>query len=105
MGEAPPSWYTAAQSVFSDEPHICLRECFWSAPDRVAIERYFVIPLGSDEVETYVSTTQAYSEREYGSVLREAGFGEVRRYASLAGDEPGAEPGLFVLVARTGPVT
>jgi SAM-dependent methyltransferase len=105
VGEGIPSWYTAAQSVFSDEPHLCLRECFWIPQDRVAVERYFVVSLDSGDVATYVSTTQAYSDQQYTAVLRETGFADITRYASLSGDRPEAEPGLFVLVARTEQVT
>jgi hypothetical protein len=99
-GEVDPSWFTARQSVFSDEPHLCLRECCWHPTHRAATERHFVVPLSGAAVRSYTSTTQAYSDDEYTGVLLDTAFTKIVRYESLAGDAEGAEPGLFVLVAQ-----
>lgn len=100
VGEESPTWYTARQSVFSDAPHLCLRECSWHLPQRAATERYCVVSLPAGDVATYVSTLQAYSEAEYAALLREAGFDHIRHHASLAGEGADPEPGLFVVAAR-----
>ncbi len=64
LGEQEPTWFSASQGIFSDEPHLCLCEGDWHPDSRVATERYFVVALGSSEVASYVNTTQAYSDRE-----------------------------------------
>ena len=100
IGEGCPIWYTSRQSVFSDAPHLCLRECSWHPQHRAATERYFVVSLPATDGATYVSTLQAYSEDEYASLLREAGFDRIRQHASLAGERAEPQDGLFVLEAR-----
>ena len=100
IGEGNPSWYTAQRGVFSDRPHLCLRECSWHPQHRAAIERYLVVSLPPAELAEYLSTTQAYSDEEYTSLLRGLGFDRITRHASLSGGHPEQEQGLFVLVAR-----
>ncbi|MCP5055659.1 MAG: class I SAM-dependent methyltransferase [bacterium] len=100
MGAGAPTWFTAQQGVFSDEPHLCLRECCWHPMQRAATERHFMVPLSGAALRVYTSTTQAYSDDEYLDVLVGSGFTKVERYDSLTGDAEGIEPGLFVLVAR-----
>lgn len=100
IGEGPPSWFTAQQSVFSDMPHLCLKECAWHPEYRASTERHFVVPLSGDGCRPYVSTARAYSDAEYAALLNQAGFEIAERVDSLTGDSVGADPGLFVLVAR-----
>jgi SAM-dependent methyltransferase len=100
LGAADATWYTAEKSVFSDEPHLCLRECAWHPGARAATEQFFVMTLPDGSVEGFVSTTQAFSEGEYSDMLRGAGFTDFRRCASLTGDTSEAEEGLFVLTAH-----
>lgn len=100
MGAGPPTWFTAQRSVFSDEPHLCLRECCWHPSHCAATERHFMIPLSGAELRVYTSTTRACSDDEYADALSDTGFTKVERYESLTGNVEGAESGLFVLVAR-----
>lgn len=102
IGSETPTWFRAPHSVFSDEPHLLLRECAWHAEQRTTTERYFALSLQSAEVVSFVSSTQAYSDAEYEQLLHDAGFAAVARHASLAG-EPGADDeGILVLVAGSG---
>ena len=100
LGGQPSTWFGARQSVFSDDPHLCLKECAWHDESRTAIERYVVVTLQSSEVAHYASTTQAYSDDEYGELLRDAGFRRVERHASLSGESSDDDAGMLVLVAR-----
>ncbi len=108
LAQQEPTWFSASQGIFCDEPHLCLREGDWHPDSRAATERYFVVALGSGEVASYVNTTQAYADGEYVDALQRAGFTEVERHLSLAGDaveaaaDSAAADGLFVLVARVG---
>ncbi|MDH3591293.1 MAG: class I SAM-dependent methyltransferase [Planctomycetota bacterium] len=100
IGASPPVWRTARNSVFSDRPHLWLRECAWHEPERAATERYFVAEPPATDVATYVCTTQAYADDEYRAMLRDAGFTRVSIHASLAGAHAASESGLVVSVAR-----
>lgn len=101
VGGRGPSWFSASHGLFSEEPYLCLYEAAWSDSERAAVERYLVISAATGEVTPYASTASAYSDAEYASMLREAGFEGSVRHESLDGGpgEPGE--GLFVLVART----
>lgn len=100
IGRAAPTWFSAERSLFSDEPHICLKDAFWYASEMVAVERYAVIDINTNNVTRYTSTTQAYSDQRYREMLQSSGFEDVQRYASLSGDTAEAEEGLHVLVGR-----
>jgi len=69
--------------LFSDKPHLCLQENFWDAANGVAIERTYIIDAATGEVRRNSSSTQAYSNEGYRSLLAESGFGEVVFYPCL----------------------
>ena len=100
IGKAIPTWFSAERSLFSDQPHICLKDAFWYASEMVAVERYSVIEASNNNLVHYTSTTQAYSDQAYQDMLHSLGFGDVQRYASLSGDVAEPEKGLYVLIAR-----
>lgn len=100
MGKRPPSWYSAEQGLFSDEPHLCLQENFWDAGEKVAIERYYVVDATTGLVRRHSASTQAYTDEEYRSMLVESGFGEVEFYKSLSGDEDSRTGGLMVVLSK-----
>ena len=100
LGKQPPTWFSAHRGLFSDQPHVCLRESEWHAASRAAVERYFIIDAGTAAVETYMSTTQAYSVSEYAMLLRDAGFDQPEQHRSLAGTALAGDSELFVLLAR-----
>jgi SAM-dependent methyltransferase len=101
IGARPPTWFSARRSVFLDEPHICLEQRAWHPESRATTEQYFVVSLRSAKVDRYVSTSQAYSDSGYASLLHDVGFNSFEHHASLTGDPAEAEEGLFVLTART----
>jgi SAM-dependent methyltransferase len=74
MGRRAPSWYAVQSGLFSDRPHICLRESRWHAGQRAAVERYLIIDAATAEVTRHAATTQAYTDEEYRDALVEAGF-------------------------------
>ena len=98
LGEREPIWYTAPSGLFSDGPHLCLRESAWSHTERAAVDRYFVWESEGCQPSEYVNTLKAYSEGEYRELLSAAGFAEPRRFHSLDGDAP-SQSDLFVLVS------
>ena len=102
LGHGPPTWFSADSSVFSDEPHLCLREVFWDEEHGTAIERYFIVGLddGAMQLQRYTSTLRACTEAQYESELDSADFDDVQRHESLTGSAATKDEGLPVLVAR-----
>jgi SAM-dependent methyltransferase len=100
LGEKPPSWYSADKGLFSDEPHLCLKEGFWDAERNVAIERYYIVNALTAEVARHSASTQAYTDDQYRSVLIECGFSGVEFYPSMTGDSGGAGRELTVVLSR-----
>ena len=100
VGMRAPSWYSADSGLFSERPHVVLKEAAWSEPPGVSIERYLVIDAQSAEVSEYAGTLHAHSEQSLRGWLADAGFDSVERYHSLAGVESDGQPDLFVVVAR-----
>lgn len=100
MGEAPPSWYSAKMGLFSEAPHLCLQENFWDAEDKVAVIRYYIIDAATGEVARHSSSTQAYTDQEYRSLLAECGFGEPVFYPALGGSTGNPEGDLMAILSQ-----
>jgi SAM-dependent methyltransferase len=100
LGKQPNSWYASEKGLFSDEPHLCLQENFWEADDGVAIERYFIIQAASGEVTRYSSSTQAYTDDEYRSLLTECGFVNVLFYPHLGDEAINPNNGLIAILCQ-----
>ncbi|MCO6450469.1 MAG: class I SAM-dependent methyltransferase [Caldilineales bacterium] len=103
LGQQPRSWFSAGQGLFGDEPHLVLRESFWNEAQNVAIERYYVIDGATTEAACHSSSTQAYADEEYRSMLAECGFGEVAFYPVLGGQMTDDPYDLPCLIARKQP--
>jgi SAM-dependent methyltransferase len=99
IGERDPSWYTAAPGLFSDRPHICLRESSWDPNQRTATERYFIVDAETGLAARHGATMQAYSDPEYRSLLRDCGFGEVDLRPSLSREPEDADDRLMAILA------
>ncbi len=99
IGEGERSWYSAASGLFSDQPHLCLRENSWDDARRAATTRYFIADARTGEVVRYAASYQAYRDAEYRALLTASGFREIEFFPSLAGfDSP--MPGLIAITAR-----
>ena len=86
IGERGFRWYSSLGGLFSDRPHICLREAHWQAAQKVSTERFYIIDGESGEVTRYAASIQGYSHDEYVDLFRECGFMGVVMYASLMGN-------------------
>jgi ubiquinone/menaquinone biosynthesis C-methylase UbiE len=100
MGNQPSTWYSSANGLFSDKPHLCLMESFWDGENAIATERFFIVDSASGQVTRYAFSTKAYDEGQITSMLREAGYGEVEIYPSLTGKASSDVDEFFVVVAR-----
>ncbi len=100
IGERPSLWYSAERGLFSEEPHLCLQESFWDEEERVAIERYYVIDAATGEVTRHASSTQAYTDEAYRSLLDACGFGREVVYPSLGGSPGGPKSDLIAILSE-----
>ena len=100
IGRSPVSWYSADAGVFSDEPHICVREHSWDADARAATRRFYVADVASGRISRYAQSLQAYTRQEYRDLLKEHGFRAVKFHPSLTGGVDPDEPAVMVIVAR-----
>jgi SAM-dependent methyltransferase len=100
MGGQPASWYSAEKGLFSDKPHLCLQENLWDAKNKVAIQRYYVIDAATGKVTRHSSSTQAYTNEEYRSLLAECGFGQVVFYPALGKSADSLQGNLLGIISR-----
>ena len=100
LGRQLSSWYSTEKGLFSDEPHLYLQENFWDAYYNVAIQRYYVINAATGKVAANSSSTQAYTNEEYRSLLAECGFGEVAFHPSLGESTDSLQGNLIVILSR-----
>ena len=100
MGQTPPSWYSAQQGVFSDQPYLCLVENFWHAAPKVAVERFYVVDAATGAVSRYTQSIQAYEQGDYHKLIGDLGYTQIQTFPSLTGKSEQADSNLFVLLAR-----
>jgi SAM-dependent methyltransferase len=100
IGEQLPSWYTTSSGLFSDRPHLCLRESSWDESTQIADERYFIVDAQTAETTRYGARVYGYTDQEYRSLLRECGFRDADFHPSLDGTTENADPNLIVILAR-----
>jgi len=98
LGEKPASWYATIGGLFSEQPHVVLQENFWNEHFHTTTIRYFAIDAGSGQVTQYSQTMQAYRNDEYCSLLTTSGFGEIRFFPGLLGED--SQKGIMAISAR-----
>jgi len=99
IGERDPSWYTADPGLFSDRPHLCLRESSWDPGQKNTTERYFIVDAQTGVAERHGATIQAYSDSEYQALLRDCGFAAVDFRPGLSRDPEDADDRLLAILA------
>jgi len=100
IGQAPSSWYGAESGLFSPNPHLVLTENFWDTPTNTATIRHFVVEAATGNVIRYAQSLQAYTDKEYISLLMESGFDEIEFIPSMSGIPDPDQEGLFVITAK-----
>lgn len=100
LGGGRPTWYSAESGLFLDRPHVCLMESFWDGEENVATERYYVVQAPAGSVTRYASSTQAYTDEGYRSLLAEAGFRDATFHPSLRGEPDRSQADFLVIVAE-----
>ncbi len=98
LGEKPASWYSAMAGLFSKQPHVVLQENFWNDQLHTTTIRYFIIDADSGKVTQYSQSMRAYQDEEYRSLLTASGFGDIKIYPGLLGED--SPKGLIAISAR-----
>jgi SAM-dependent methyltransferase len=99
MGERPATWYSAKSGLFSDDPHLCLRENFWHPETQTTTIRYYLVDAATTAVRRYAQTFQAYTDEGYAEMLEESGLGDIEFHGAMGESDQGAGD-LMVIVAR-----
>lgn len=99
-GDSHTSWYSSADGLFSERPHLCLTESFWDAEVRVSTQRFMIIDAATGEVERHAMSNEAYTDDELVALASRSGFEDVRLLPSLIGVDDESQSTNLVLVAR-----
>jgi SAM-dependent methyltransferase len=105
IGEQGRTWYSSEAGLFSDRPHLCLKESFWDCASATATVRYFVADALTGHVTQHAQSFQAYTDAEYQSMLNECGFDHVEFFPSLTGVQDETSGELMAIVAKKHPHT
>ncbi|MCJ7714961.1 MAG: methyltransferase domain-containing protein [Anaerolineales bacterium] len=100
LGENPAAWHSVEEGLFSEEPHLYLQENFWDQEEKVAIQRYFIITAESADVTFHSSSTKAYTEEEYRTLLQQVGFDKIKVYPSVGLASDSFEDHLIAILAE-----
>ncbi len=100
IGHEPKTWDSAQTGLFSAAPHVYFQENIWDDDARVAIIRHYIIDAETGRVACHSSSTQAYTNQEYRTLLSECGFINPVFYSSLGGKEGEPEGVLLGIVAE-----
>jgi SAM-dependent methyltransferase len=98
MGEHPASWYSSTGGLFSERPHVVLKENFWDASSHTVTIRYYIIDVLSGWVTRFAQSMQAYQDDEYRLLLSSHGFEEIQILPGLLGEDSIRD--LIAIVAR-----
>lgn len=98
IGRRPRTWSFHGEGLFGDRPHLLLREAAWDESSSSAIESYFVVHVGTLEVDDFRSTTYRVTREQMRQRLLSAELGELSESAGLSKNSP--DPGMYALVAR-----
>lgn len=98
-GRKPPSWTSSSAGLFSSKPHLVLEEYFWNPSEKVTTNRYFVIEASAGDVTRFSQSVQAYTDKEYRTLLEQSGFTAIRFYPSLIGKPDPKQPQLVAILS------
>ena len=97
-GERENNWYSEDHGLFSDHPHLVLKEAFWDNERQVAMVRYYVIDANTSRVAQYGISTKAYTNEELRELLEDNGFKDVTFCSSMGAS--GKDDNMVVVVAK-----
>ncbi len=93
-------WEACRRSVFSDRPHLWLREYHWDETSRSEITVHWIIDAASGAVTRFAQSGRAWSEDELVALLDETGLHDVAFHPPIVGIDPAYEFPLLVATRR-----
>jgi SAM-dependent methyltransferase len=103
LGRQNVSWSGSDSGLFSEKPHLCLIENTWHEQDHCATRRYFIVDAATANVTRYAQTFQAYEKKDYESLLRVCGFGQIEFFEYFGSVDSMFSKDLIVITARKRP--
>jgi SAM-dependent methyltransferase len=100
VGTKGTFWSGGVSGLFSDSPHLVLKEAFWIEKQNVAVERVYIIDAQTAEVIRCSSSIRAYKPNELREMLLHAGFADIKKYETMGNTGRDALPGFFAISAR-----
>ena len=100
LGQQPAAWWSDEHGLFSDQPHLGLKESFWDADQQVATERYYIIDAATHAVTRCTASTQAYSGDDYRALLQASGFSQPTFFSSLRGALDQSQSDFFAILCN-----
>jgi hypothetical protein len=100
IGEQEFWWDIKENGLFSEQPHLLLKEAFWDARLRVTTERYYIVDAQSGEVTRHAASTQGYQDDAYERLLESCGFSRIRKHLSLGGKKGVKDKNYVVFTAK-----
>jgi SAM-dependent methyltransferase len=97
LGNRADSWYSSQAGLFFDGPHIVLQENSWDDHSQTATIRYYVVQPAGGRVTPYAQSFQAYSDKDYRSLLNKHGFRNIHLRKSISDEDP--QKGLIAIIA------
>jgi SAM-dependent methyltransferase len=98
LGDAPAKWYSSPGGLFSEHPHLVLKENFWDTSSNTCTNRYFVLEAKTGQVTRFAQSMQAYEDAQYRALLSSHGFTDIQLLPGLSGNDSPAE--LIAITAR-----
>lgn len=81
------TWESHHSGLFSDVPYLELDEVIWDSDSKTLVERYFIVDVNTGNVSAYSGYNQAYTNKEYESLLKNCGSDDVKLMPPLSGME------------------
>jgi len=96
--ESSQQWDACESSVFSDTPHLWLREHAWDDETRAEITVHWILEAATGRLRRYAQCHQAYAWEELVALLAGAGLAVASKHPPIAGIDPRFE--FPMLIAR-----
>lgn len=99
-GRMPPVWWAEDSGLFSEKPHVVLREQAWDDKALAASSRFFVIDAETSEITSYGGSIHAFSDEQLLKLLKECGFRDAEIDRSFPAAESDTKNEMMAVVAR-----
>ena len=99
-GNRTSSWYTSESGLFHPSDHIVMEEFFWEPEKKIATNRYYIVDPAIDEVVMHAQSIQAYTKKDYKTLLENCSYSNIRFYPSLKGDVDPEQKDLLTILSN-----